>query len=198
MAIQIYGEEFDMKKSIGAKSVIFPNPVLVVCTYDTNGKANAATFAWGGIASSGPSAVSIAVQPSRYTYAALMNRRAFTVNLTPAKYAAEADYFGLVSGRDYDKFAVTGLTPVKSDLVDAPYIAEFPYSLECVVIHTLDLGMHTLFIGEVKDTKIEEGEEALWSGCELLTFDAASRDYRIPGASAAKAFESGKKFIKDI
>jgi flavin reductase (DIM6/NTAB) family NADH-FMN oxidoreductase RutF len=186
-----------VKKSIGAKSLIFPNPVLVVCTYDANGKANAATLAWGGIASSGPAAVSIAVQPSRYTYAALMNRKAFTVNLATAKYAAEADCFGLVSGRDYDKFAVTGLTPVKSDLVDAPIIAEFPYSLECVVAHTLDLGMHTLFIGEIKDAKIEEGAAELWSGFELLTFDAASRDYRIPGRAVAKAFESGKKFIKE-
>jgi flavin reductase (DIM6/NTAB) family NADH-FMN oxidoreductase RutF len=125
-----------------------------------------------------------------------MDRKAFTVNLTPARYAAEADYFGLVSGRDVDKFAATGLTPVKSDLVDAPLIAEFPYSLECVVTHTLDLGMHTLFIGEVKDTKIEEGAAELWNGFELLTFDAANREYRIPGKAVAKAFESGKRFIK--
>ncbi|GHS96959.1 flavodoxin [Synergistales bacterium] len=184
-----------MKKSIGVKSLIYPNPVLVVCTYDAAGKANAATLAWGGIASSGPAALSIAVQPPRYTYAALMSRKAFTVNLTPAKYAAEADYFGLVSGRDVDKFAATGLTPVKSDLVDAPLIAEFPYSLECVVKHTLDLGMHTLFIGEIKDVKAEGEASDIWSDFELLTFDAGSREYRAPGKAIAKAFESGKKFI---
>jgi flavin reductase (DIM6/NTAB) family NADH-FMN oxidoreductase RutF len=182
-----------MKKSLGARSLIYPNPVLVVCTYDENGKANGATLAWGGIASSGPSAVSIAVQPIRYTYEALLKRRAFTVNLAPAKYAAEADYFGIVSGRDYDKFAETGLTAVRSELVDAPYIAEFPYALECVVTHTLDLGVHTLFIGEVKDVKSDADS---WGDFDLLTFDAASRDYRIPGKAVAKAFDSGKKFIK--
>ncbi|GHU82705.1 flavodoxin [Clostridia bacterium] len=185
-----------MKKSIGTPSLIFPNPVLVVCTYDTAGKANAATLAWGGIASSGPSAIAIAVQPPRYTYDALMRRRAFTVNLAPARYAAETDYFGLVSGRDVDKFAATGLTPVRSDLVDAPIIAEFPYSLECAVTHTLNLGKHTLFIGEIKDVKIDEGAEN-WGGFDLLTFDAASREYRIPGKAVAKAFESGRKFIRE-
>jgi flavin reductase (DIM6/NTAB) family NADH-FMN oxidoreductase RutF len=125
-----------------------------------------------------------------------MSRKAFTVNLAPAKYVAEADYFGLVSGRDVDKFAVTGLTPVKSELVDAPYIEEFPYSLECVVTHTLDLGVHTLFIGEIKDAKIDESATEFWSGFDILTFDSASRDYRIPGKSVAKAFDVGKKFIK--
>jgi flavin reductase (DIM6/NTAB) family NADH-FMN oxidoreductase RutF len=175
--------------------LIFPNPVLVVCTYDANGKANAATLAWGGVASSGPSAVSIAVQPRRYTYEALMSRKAFTVNLTPAKYVAEADYFGIASGRDDDKFAVTGLTPVRSELVDAPYIAEFPYSLECVVTHTLDLGVHTLFIGEIKDVKID-ADAADWGGFDLLIYDAAKREYRLPGKAIAKGFDVGRKFIK--
>lgn len=183
------------KKSIGTPGLIFPNPVLVVATYDKDGKANAATLAWGGVASSGPAAVSIAVQPRRYTYEALLERKAFTVSPAPAKYAAEADYFGLASGRDADKFAVTGLTPVKSDIVDAPYIAEFPYVLECVVTHTLDLGMHTLFIGEIKNALIDDGASDMWSGFDLLTFDAANRDYRLPGKAAAKAFEAGKKFL---
>jgi flavin reductase (DIM6/NTAB) family NADH-FMN oxidoreductase RutF len=111
-----------MKKSIQPQALLFPNPVIVICTYDADGKPNAATFAWGGIASSAPPAISIEVQKPRYTYDALMNRKAFTANLVPAKYAAEADYFGLVSGRNVDKFAATGLTAVRSEVVDAPYI----------------------------------------------------------------------------
>jgi len=184
-----------MKKNINPGSLIFPNPVLVACTYDADGKANAATLAWGGIASSKPAAVSIAVQPVRYTYEALMNRKAFTLNLVTAKYAAEADYFGIASGRNADKFAITGLTPVRSDVVDAPYIEEFPYALECVVTHTLDLGMHTLFIGEIRGTKVDESAENLWQGYDILTWDAATRDYRLPGESAGRAFDIGKKFI---
>jgi flavin reductase (DIM6/NTAB) family NADH-FMN oxidoreductase RutF len=184
-----------MKKDIPATSLLFPNPVLIVCTYDADGKANAAAFAWGGVASSEPPASSIAVQPVRHTVEALMQREAFTVNLVPAKYAAEADYFGLASGRDADKFAVTGLTPTRSSLVDAPYIEEFPYALECAVTHTLDLGRHTLFIGEVKGTKVDENAEKLWSGFDMISWDAATREYFLPGASVGDAFGIGRKFL---
>jgi len=185
-----------MKTSAAPQALLYPNPVIVCCTYDNEGKANAATLAWGGIASSAPPAISIAVQPVRHTYEALMSRKAFTVNLVPAKYAAEADYFGLASGKNVDKFAATGLTPVRSDLVDAPYIEEFPYALECVVTHTLDLGRHTLFIGEVKGTKLDAEAVALWNGFDILTWDAGTREYRLPGEAVAKAFDAGKKFMK--
>jgi flavin reductase (DIM6/NTAB) family NADH-FMN oxidoreductase RutF len=184
-----------MKKDIRAGSLLFPNPVLVVCTYGADGKANAATFAWGGVASSEPPTISIAVQPVRYTYAALLQRKAFTVNLVPAKYAAEADYFGMASGLNADKFAVTGLTPTRSNLVDAPYIEEFPYALECVVAHTLDLGRHTLFVGEVKGTKLDENAENLWSGFDIISWNAATREYFLPGASVGNAFGIGRKFL---
>jgi flavin reductase (DIM6/NTAB) family NADH-FMN oxidoreductase RutF len=184
-----------MKKDIRAGSLLFPNPVLVVCTYDTDGKANAATLAWGGVASSEPPAISIAVQPVRYTYEALLQRKAFTVNLVPAKYAAEADYFGMISGRNADKFSVTGLTPTRSKLVDAPYIEEFPYALECEVTHTLDLGRHTLFVGEIKGAKLDEDAENLWSGFDIISWNAATREYFLPGASVGGAFSIGKKFL---
>jgi flavin reductase (DIM6/NTAB) family NADH-FMN oxidoreductase RutF len=61
----------------------------------------------------------------RYSYDNIVKRKAFTVNITPEKYVKESDYFGIASGRNKDKFAATGLTPVKSDLVDAPLIKEF-------------------------------------------------------------------------
>lgn len=66
------------------------------------------------------------------------------------------DYFGLVSGRKADKWAVTGLTPVRSDQVDAPYVGEFPVVLECKVAQVHELGLHTQFIGEILDGKIDE------------------------------------------
>jgi flavin reductase (DIM6/NTAB) family NADH-FMN oxidoreductase RutF len=67
-----------------------------------------------------------------------------------------ADYFGIATGRDTDKFAAAGLTPVASDLVEAPYVGEFPFVLECKVIHVAELGLHTLFAGEILDVKVEE------------------------------------------
>src|SRR4030066_2352802 len=124
-----------MKKSMGAKTLVFPTPVWVVGTYDQAGKPNMMTVAWGGICCSMPPCIAVSLRKATYTYGSLMERKAFTVNVPSEDYVKEADYIGLASGRDVDKFAATGLTAVKSDLVDAPYVKEFPLILECKVIH---------------------------------------------------------------
>lgn len=144
-----------MKQSRGAKTIVYPTPVFLVGTYDDAGKPNVMAAAWGGICCSKPPCLSVSLRKATYTYGNIVARGAFTVNIASEAYAKEADYFGLVSGRDVDKFAATGLTPVKSDLVDAPYIAEFPMVIECKLLHTLEIGLHTLFVGEILDVKAE-------------------------------------------
>jgi flavin reductase (DIM6/NTAB) family NADH-FMN oxidoreductase RutF len=187
-----------MKKSIGIRETIFPNPVMIVGTYDESGAPDVAAFAWGGVASSDPAALSVAVRPSRYTYENLMLKKAVTVNLPSPEYTDESDYFGIVSGRDVNKFERTGLTPVAGEYVDAPYIEEFPVNIECVVTHTLDLGAHTLFIGEVKDIKVDDALAAdvkgLWGASRILTYDSLALTYRQPGDEIAKAFSCGLKY----
>jgi flavin reductase (DIM6/NTAB) family NADH-FMN oxidoreductase RutF len=145
-----------MKKSIGAGPVVYPTPVFVVGTYDKAGKPNVMIVAWGGICCSRPPCVAISVREATYTYGSLMERKAFTISLPPESYAKEADYFGSVSGKNEDKFAATGLTPVKSEVVDAPYVGEFPFVLECKVILAHKIGLHTQFIGEIRDIKVDE------------------------------------------
>ena len=145
-----------MKKSLGAQTLIFPTPVWIVATYDKSGKANAMAAAWGGVCCSEPPCLTVSLRKATYSYGCLMERKAYTVNVPSEKHAREADYFGMASGRNVDKFAATGLTAVKSDLVDAPYIAEFPMIVECRVIHTFEIGLHTQFIGEILDVKVEE------------------------------------------
>jgi flavin reductase (DIM6/NTAB) family NADH-FMN oxidoreductase RutF len=145
-----------MKRSLGAKTYAYPTPVFIVGTYDAAGRPNVMAVAWGGICCSKPPCLSIAVRKATYTYGNLVERKAFTVSVPSCDHAAEADYFGVVSGRDVDKFAVAGLTPVRSDLVDAPYVGEFPLVLECKVVHMAELGLHTLFVGEILDVKAEE------------------------------------------
>jgi len=145
-----------MKKSIGAKTIIYPAPVLIVGTYDQNDKANVMTVAWGGICCSEPPCVAISLRKATYSYGNIVEREAFTLNIPSENYVKEADYFGIVSGKKEDKFSATGLTPVRSDIVDAPYIAEFPFSLECKLLHTLEIGLHTQFVGEILDIKADE------------------------------------------
>ena len=144
-----------MKTSLGPKTLAFPNPVWCIGSYDARDQPNLMTIAWGGICCSKPPAVTISLRKATYTYGNLMQRMAYTVNIPSARYVGTADYAGMASGKNSNKFQVAGLTPIKSDLVDAPYVAEFPMILECKVIHTLEIGLHTQFIGEILDVKVD-------------------------------------------
>ena len=151
----MYGEK-NMKKSVGAKTIVYPTPVFIVGTYDKDEKPDVMAAAWGGISCSKPPCVSISLQKQRYTLENIIDREAFTINIPSENYVNEADYFGMVSGRDEDKFSKSGLTPVKSEIVDAPYIKEFPLILECKLVHKADLGMHIQLNGEIMDVKVDE------------------------------------------
>lgn len=145
-----------MKKSLGPRTIIYPTPVLVICTYDKSGKPNAMTAAWAGICCSSPPCIAVSLRKATYTHGSISELRAFTVNVPSDKYVREVDYFGMATGRKVDKFAATGLSPEKSAVVDAPFIREFPFVLECRLVHVLELGMHTQFVGEIMDLKAEE------------------------------------------
>jgi len=193
-----------MKKSFGAKTMIFPAPVWCVGSYDTNGNPNVMTIAWGGICCSKPPCVTISLRKATYTYGNIMERQAYTLSVPSeiyvkeAEYVKEADYFGIASGREIDKFKETGLTPVKSELVDAPYVGEFPMVLECKLIHHHEIGLHTHFIGEILDVKIEESLLADDGKVDVerirpLIFSPVLRDYHGIGEFVGKAFQVGKK-----
>jgi len=153
-----------MKKSIGPRSLVYPTPVFVVGTYDQSGNPNVMTAAWGGICCSSPPCIAVSLRKATYTYGNIVEKKAFTISIPPETYVRETDYFGIISGRTENKFLRSGLTPVKSEVVDAPYVGEFPFVLECKLRHTLEIGLHTQFIGEIIDIKIDElatGEKGL-------------------------------------
>jgi flavin reductase (DIM6/NTAB) family NADH-FMN oxidoreductase RutF len=145
-----------MKKSLGAQAMPLPAPVWVIGSYDKEGKPNVMTAAWAGTCASEPPCVTVSIRKSRYSYECIVARKAFTVNVPSEQHVRVTDYFGIVSGRDQDKLAKAGLTAVASDLVDAPYIKEFPAVMECKLLQTVEVGSHTLFIGRIMDVKIEE------------------------------------------
>ncbi len=144
-----------MKRSLGASTLVGATTVWVVGTYDKEGRPNIMTAAWGGVCCSDPPCVGISLRKATYSYGSILERKAFTVNIPSASHVRETDYVGIVSGRETDKWAAAGLTPIRSDLVDAPYVSEFPLVLECRLVHTIELGLHTRFIGEVADVKAE-------------------------------------------
>ncbi len=187
-----------MKQSLGAKTLLFPAPVLLVGTYDQEGKPNLMNAAWGGICCSEPPCVAVSLRKARHSYAAIVERKAFTIGIASEAQMKEADYVGIVSGRDVDKFAATGLTPVRSELVDAPYAAEFPFVLECRLLHTLEIGLHTQFVGEIIDVKADAavlGDDGIPDILKIkpLVFDTAQRGYHGIGPILGKAFSVGKE-----
>ena len=189
-----------MKKSVGAKTIIFPAPVLIVGTYDTSGKPNLMAAAWGGICCSMPPCVAISLRKATYTYGNITERKAFTINILSEAHVKEADYYGMATGKDEDKFAVTGITPVKSELVDAPYGEEFPMILECNLLHTVEIGLHTQFVGEIMDIKADEevlGDNELpdIEKVKSFLFDTANRGYYGFGRYLGKAFSIGKELM---
>ncbi len=186
-----------MKKSLGAKTLVYPAPVLVVGTYDKAGKPNVMTASWGGICCSQPPCVAVSLRPATYSHGNILERRAFTLSIPPEKYVQPVDYFGLVTGRNCDKLAAAKLTPVKSTLVDAPYVKEFPLVLECKLVRVVELGLHTQFIGEVIDAKADEsiiGEGGAVDIRKLqpLVFTPDTQDYYGIGKFVAKVFSAGK------
>ena len=187
-----------MKKSLGAKTLACQAPVWVIGTYDKEGKPNVMTAAWGGICCSSPPCLSVSLRKATYTYGNIMERKAFTINIPSEEFAGKADYFGIVSGRDADKFSAAGLTPVRSDLVDAPYIKEFPVVIECKLFQTHELGLHTQFIGEIVDVKAEEailgnGAMPVMDKIKPFVFDTGTASYYGIGRFLGKAFAMGRE-----
>ena len=138
-----------MKQSLPPQPLLLPSPVLIIGTYGADGKPNIMNAAWGGIASSKPPCISVSLREATLSYHNIKRTKAFTVNIPSEKHLKEADFVGMVSGREREKFAETRLTPIKSQLVDAPIVEEFAYALECELVKQFELGTHTMFIGEI-------------------------------------------------
>ena len=187
-----------MKKSIGPRTLLQPNPDQINGSYDPDGKPNMMTVAWGGICCSKPPCAAISLRRATYTYGNIQHHKAFTINIPPASLVKEADYVGIYSGKQENKFESLGLTPVKSDIVKAPYVEEFPVALECEVLKVVEIGLHTQFIGEIKDIKADESvlaENGLPDITKVRPFiyNSAGQDYYALGDFLGKAYTVGRR-----
>lgn len=186
---------------LGPRTLTYPMPALLVGSYDAEGRANIMTAAWGGICCSTPPCMAVSVRHERWTHKAILERRAFTVNVPSTALVAQTDLAGMVSGAVMDKFAATGLTAVHSTLVDAPYVAQCPLVLECELIQTLDLGSHTQMVGKILDVSALEscmdGDQPDISRVAPLVYDGASRRYYGLGREVAQAYAAGRIYLDD-
>ncbi|MCI9387708.1 MAG: flavin reductase family protein [Lachnospiraceae bacterium] len=144
------------KISFKPGNMLYPLPVVMVSVADKEGNTNIITIAWAGTVCTNPPMVSISVRPSRYSHHMLVETGEFVVNLTTQALAFATDYCGVRSGRDVDKWKEMHLTPVQSDKVKAPCIAESPVNIECRVVKVEKLGSHDLFMAEVVAVHVDE------------------------------------------
>ena len=128
---------------------LYPVPPVMVSCADEEGRPNIITVAWAGTVCSDPPMLSISVRKERYSHGLISRSGEFVVNLTTEELVRAADFCGVRSGREVDKFKACALTPGRSFQVSAPTVEESPVSIECRVVQTIPLGSHDLFLAEV-------------------------------------------------
>ncbi len=134
---------------------LFPAPLVLVSCGNMI-KPNIIAIAWAGTVNSNPPMVSVSIRPERHSYSLIKESGLFVVNLVNQEMVREADFCGIKSGRDTNKFEATGLTPIEWGNYDTPYIKESPVSLCCKTTQLIHLGSHTMFIGEIIEIFVKE------------------------------------------
>lgn len=136
-------------------NMLYPVPAVMVSCCRPGGKPNILTIAWAGTICSDPAMVSISVRKERYSYGIIRETGEFVINLTTKDLTWAADYCGVKSGRDVDKYETLHLTPSESKTVSAPGIAESPVNIECRVKQVIELGSHDMFLAEVTAVSVD-------------------------------------------
>lgn len=137
-------------------NMLYPLPAVMVSTADRSGNSNIITIAWTGTICTNPPMVYISVRPERYSYHMIRESGEFVINLTTERLLRAADYCGVRSGRDVDKWKECGLTAGKAESLSfAPLICESPVSIECRVRDIVELGSHHMFTAEVTAVRVD-------------------------------------------
>ena len=187
-----------MKTDLGAQPFLFPMPVLMIGTYNEDDSVDVMNMAWGGIC--GHNMVALNVAKWHKTADNVVSRGAFTLSIADEAHLVEADFFGLASSHKVpDKFARSGLTAVKSALVDAPVIQEFPLTLECRVLEAEDYKYESgrlHVVGEILNVLAEESildaqGHVSPAALHALVYDHMNRAYYAIGDRVGNAWKDG-------
>lgn len=183
-----------MRKNFGSNSWLYPMPVLIIATYDEQGRPNAMNAAWGGIFTD--EMIGICLSERHKTTQNILSTRAFTVSMATAEQVVACDYVGLESGnRVPDKFAKAGFHATRSEFVNAPLIDELPMALECELVSYDKESCH--LVGKI--VNITADESVLTEGkidpskLRPITFDPINHAYLELGAKVNDAFSCGKQ-----
>lgn len=188
-----------MKKSLGKNASVFPMPVLMIATYDENGKVDVMNAAWG--MNCEMDQLVLCLTGTHKTSKNLRLNKACTVALADQAHLKEADYFGMATGnKTEDKFERTGLHAVKSDIVNAPIIEEFPIVMECELLEEVETDHLHCFVVKVLDTLAEEsvlkedGKPCMHKAGAVL-FNQFRASYMGIGEKVGQAWNEGKELL---
>lgn len=186
-----------MRVKLGKKPLVYPQPVLIIASYDQAGDADAMNAAWGGV--SDFDEIIISLSKNHKTVQNILEKKEFSVSIATKKYVAECDYFGIVSGHQVkNKIASAKLTALKCPDIDAPYILELPLTIECR-LESYDSEKEILK-AKIVDTLIDES--ILTDGkidpdkLEAISFDSDNSSYLLVKGKVADAFKVGRTLIK--
>ncbi len=182
-----------MRKDFGMRTWLFPEPVLIIATYNEDGSVNAMNAAWGGMYDDDK--ISLCLSKDHKTTENIKKRKAFTVAFATESTMIPCDYVGIVSGNDVpDKFSKAGFTASKSSFVDAPLINELPMAVEC----ELCSAEGEQIVGKIVNVSADEsvlGENGKpdWRKLRPLIYDPVNFGYIGFGEEKGRAFSEGKK-----
>lgn len=181
-----------MRKNFGSKPWIYPEPVLIIGTYDENNKPNAMNAAWGGIYDYDKLEINLS---EHKTTENLRINKAFTVSIATLSTVTVSDFVGIVSGSDDpDKMKKANLHDVKSEFVNAPVFVEYPLTFECEMV---SLGEDLRLVGKI--INVSADESILTNGkidpskLEAISFDPVNNKYLLVKEVVGNAFKDGLK-----
>ena len=146
-------------RAIGATTLLAPIPAVMLSCRGTEpgfDRDNLITVAWAGVVNTDPPMISVSIRPQRHSYAQIVQSGAFCLNLIDRSLCRAADFCGVRSGRDVDKFRVLGLHARAVEGFAAPALEEAPAFLCCRVSQRIPLGSHEMFLCRVEQVYVRD------------------------------------------
>jgi flavin reductase (DIM6/NTAB) family NADH-FMN oxidoreductase RutF len=190
-------EEMKMSKvEVTTRSIIPVRPILIVGA-NVEYKADFVAIGAGGMLSEDPPTVAIPFRHMRYSLKGTLENRTFSVNIPSIDMVKEADYCGLVSGKDNDKVQDCRFKVFYGKLKTAPMIEQFPINFECKLLHMIGTVTHAVVIGQVVGTYIsgeylKEGKLDTDKFVQLLWYKDSGQ-YVAAGKPVGQAFSIGHR-----
>lgn len=182
-----------MRKNLGVKPYLYPQLVMIIGTYDKDGKPNVMNAAWGGMADYDKIFVCMS---SHKTTENIDITKEFSVSIGDASHVVECDYVGIVSAnQEVNKMEKSKFTTSKAEFVNAPIINELPLCLECKLIKVLEEDLYLAQIVNVNadESILDENGKVSLEKFVPISYDPSTHGYYKVSGRVGNAFNDGNK-----